>query len=186
MGYALLSARKILLTSRINSLNFQIMCLGEQMQANANTLSNMQRLMNASNNWNSIMNMWNNLSQIGNGNYAGYLSNMMGGCNGYGNMLGSYGNMMGNSGCGSCGSSMLSGLMGGLMGGLFGNSYSSPIIDNNWQQLFWPYAQMSMIDDDIECQKKQLETQLKVAEKELEAVEKAEESAIGRATPKYA
>ena len=174
MGYALLSARKILLTSRINSLNFQIMCLGEQMQANANTLSNMQRLMNASNNWNSIMNMWNNLSQIGNGNYAGYLSNMMGGCGGYGNMM---------SGCGN---SMLGNFMGGLMGGLFGNSYSSPIIDNNWQQLFWPYAQMSMIDDDIECQKKQLETQLKVAEKELEAVEKAEESAIGRATPKYA
>ena len=73
------------------------------------------------------------------------------------------------------------------MGGLFGSGYSSPAINNNdWQQLFWPYAQMAMMDDDIECQKKQLETQLQVATKELEAVEKAEESAIGRATPKYA
>ena len=171
MGYALLSARKIMLTSRINSLNFQIMCLGEQMQANANALSNMQRLMNANNNWNNIMNMANLLGSIGGCDFSSYLAASMGGC----------------SSSSSCGSGFLGGLLDGLgLGGLFGSSYSSPVISNDWQQLFWPYAQMSMIDDDIECQKKQLETQLQVATKELEAVEKAEESAIGRATPKYA
>ena len=180
MGYALMSARKISLTSKINRLNFQIMCLSQAMEANACKMQNLERLMNAQTNWNTIMQSYGLLGQVmNNGNLSQYLTNSMGGC---GNILGSgLNNLLG--GC----SSGLGSLIGGMMGGLFGNSYSSPMINTgNFMDLFWPYAQTSMIDDDIECQKKQLETQLQVATKELEAVEKAEESAIGRATPKYA
>ena len=167
MGYALMSARKIMLTSKINRLNFQIMCLSQAQESVSNNMNNLQRLMNMGNNWNNAMQQYSFMSQLmgGSSNFTNYLASMMGGgCSGL-------------SGC--------NGLMNS-MGGLFGSSYSSPMIGSDWSQLFWPYAQASMIEDDIETQKKQLETQLQVATKELEAVEKAEESAIGRATPKYA
>ncbi len=162
MGYALMSARKIALTSKINKLNFQIMCLSQGMESVSNTSNNLQRMMGASQNWNSIMQSYGMLSQVSamNANYGGYAM----GCGGSNGCMGGMGNM----------------------GGLFGNGMNSPVIGDDFMQYFWPLAQASMIENDLETQKKQLETQLQVATKELEAVEKAEEQAIGRATPKYA
>lgn len=43
MGYAIFAARKIMLTSRINNLNFRIMCLSQQQQSLADISSRMQQ-----------------------------------------------------------------------------------------------------------------------------------------------
>ena len=137
MGYAIMSARKILLTNRINRLNFQIMCLGEAQNSLSQQMNNYQRMMNYYNNKNGFMQMY--MQQIGINN----LQNGQGG-------------------------------------------YNFNFMNESFLPLFGQYATVSMVEDDIETQKKQLETQLQVATKELEAVEKAEEQAIGRATPKYA
>ena len=42
MGYAVFTARKLMLTSRINNLNFRLMCLSQQKQSLAQLSSTMQ------------------------------------------------------------------------------------------------------------------------------------------------
>ncbi len=137
MGYAIMSARKILLTNRINRLNFQIMCLGEAQNSLSQQMGNYQRMISYYNNQNSFAQSLAMLCGI---------TNMMSGQGGY----------------------------------------NFNFTGESFLPLFGQYATVAMVEDDIEAQKKQLETQLQVATKELEAVEKAEEQAIGRATPKYA
>ena len=138
--------------------------------------------------YNNIMNMGNLMSSIMGGSGCSKTNSM----NALAALLGGNGcNML--SGCGSSNGLeaaimnylMCNSGMGNMFGGLFGN-YTAMGYDNDFMQYFGPYAQTAMIENDIETQKKQLETQLQVAQKELESVEKAEEQAIGRATPKYA
>lgn len=143
MGYAIMSARKIMLTNRINTLNFQIMCLSETQTALSNVMNNYQRQMNMFDQFNS--------------------------------------NMMSLA--------TMSGVMGMFGGNCNGNKvqdFISHAYQSNFLPMFDKYATVNMIESDVETQKKQLETQLQAATKELEAVEKSEEQAIGRATPKYA
>ena len=45
--------------------------------------------------------------------------------------------------------------------------------------------QLSQMENALDIQRKSIETQLQAAQKDLESVEKAEESAIKNATPKY-
>ena len=50
MGYALMSARKIMLTNRVNQINFQLINLNQAKQSMANQSGNYQRLINLLNN----------------------------------------------------------------------------------------------------------------------------------------
>ena len=64
-------------------------------------------------------------------------------------------------------------------------SYKSPEYNGDWEQFFWPYAQCYMTESDIEAQKKQLQTQLQVAQAELKSVEQGKSKAIESSTVKY-
>ena len=175
MGYALMSARKVMLTSKINRLNFQLTCISQAYDAMASKMGNLQRLMNAYTNWNSTMQQANLLQMVGNnGNLQQVFANMIGGgCSGSNNYLSSL-----------CGGN--SGMMG-LLSGLFGSGYSAPTMgDETFMKMFWPYAQCQMIEDDLDAQKNMIQTQLKAAEEELKNVEQGEDAAIKRSTPKYA
>ena len=133
MGYAFLGSREILLTNRVNNLQYQLSQLEEAQSKLQNKMGNYQRLMNYATNQNNI---WDS-----------YL--------------------------------MQSYLNGGS------GSYNSPEYNGDWEQYFWPYAQCYMTESDIEAQKKQLQTQLQVAQAELKSVEQGKSKAIESSTVKY-
>lgn len=136
MGYALMSARKIMLTNRVSTINFQLMNLNQAKQAMSNQTGNLQRQMNAK----------NNLAQI---NY-------------YKDML------------------------RGFYGEDFQKYWSSQGYEDDYFKLYDKYAQVYLIESDIDAQIKQLETQLKAANEELKNLEEGEKNAISNGTPKYA
>lgn len=67
-------------------------------------------------------------------------------------------------------------------------TYEKTIADNEVEATMsnFDIAALQAKDDALDNQQKSIQTRLTAAQKELEAVEKAEESAIGNATPKYA
>lgn len=67
-------------------------------------------------------------------------------------------------------------------------TYEQTIADNEVEATMsnFDIAALQSKDDALDNQQKSIQTRLTAAQKELEAVEKAEESAIGNATPKYA
>ena len=67
-----------------------------------------------------------------------------------------------------------------------GNIYNSPELKSDWENYFWPYAQLQMVESDIDMQIKQLETQLQVARQELKNAQEAKKTDIENGTPKYA
>ena len=58
MGYAIFTARKLMLTNRVNQLNFRIMQLSQQQQTLANNAANMERSMA------SMKNLFSNIGNI--------------------------------------------------------------------------------------------------------------------------
>ena len=170
MGYAILSARKLLLNSKINSINFELMRISEE------------RL---------------NLQKYGASLADGYLDfkEMAGMPLGLRPFALQY---------------AMTGQIGALMGAQAdANMFMMQIQSNpQMQQYLNPYimnslfqkalkarlqearkaeeARIHVIESELDQKQKRLETQLNAANKELESVEKAEDAAIGRATPKYA
>lgn len=69
MGYALYSARKILLTNRINTLSFQQMCLSEMKTTMSNVLGNYQRQLSQYQSYGTIMQQLAQYIGLSNGNY---------------------------------------------------------------------------------------------------------------------
>lgn len=205
MGYVMFSARKQYLTSKINTINAQLTMLSEAQSAMQINQSNATRQRSAASMWDKLMNTYSVVSSAynaynkNNNNILGsMLSNMLGGSygNGYGN------NILSNMFGGGYGNNMLGSLMGGMLGNMFGGgnglgsmlsgvlgcggAYNAMPLTNDWLQYAPEFMQNSLIENDIDQQKTALETQLKVATKELESVEKAEDAAIQRSTPKYA
>lgn len=165
MGYAIFTARKLMLTNRINQVNFRIMQLSQQQQTLAKSAGDMER--NAS--WAKSM-----FGNIGN---AFTQSQQM----------------------------MSQQMMFGLMGG--GSKPSEADLQNifamNKQQqgmtMMFSYVGQMMdmqsqnelrnvkdMENQIELERKNLETQVKAMTAERESVEKAEDNEIKNSAPKFA
>ena len=173
MGYAIFTARKLMLTNRINQMNFRIMQLSQQQQTLADLAGQMERSIAARRNlFSNITNMFQmGMQQMQNANM--YQMGMQ--------QLGTTGQLDYSS-------------MGGLLGGFnMMNIMNNPltltlnyiqqqdqlISENNMRQVKEQESQ-------IELQRKSLETQLAAAQKELEKVEDAEQKNIDRSAPKFA
>lgn len=153
MGYAIFAARKLMLTNRVNNLNFRIMCLSQQQQSLADISGRMQQYFgmlstNASNDMMQQMMAMQSGQQFNSG------------------AMGAFGNLLG--------------MGGNMMAGMYNQQQQISAMS---QLMLKPVADA---ENQIECERKRLETQLAAAQKELEKVEQAEEKAIERSAPKYA
>lgn len=153
MGYAIFAARKIMLTSRINNLNWRIMCLSQQQQSLSDVSGRMQQ-------------------------YFGTMSMLMGNQNasiwqamGLGNQWNG-GNGLGSGTIAQNGMNFMNSM-----------SYEQMMLNMQSQMMLKPVADQ---ENQIELERKRLETQLQAATKELEKVEQAEEKQIESSAPKYA
>ena len=173
MGYAIFTARKLMLTNRINQMNFRIMQLSQQQQTLSDLAGQMERSLAARRNlFSNITNMFQmGMQQMQNAN--SYQLAMQ--------QLTTTGQLDYSS-------------MGGLLGG-----FNMMNIMNNPLTLTMNYIQqqdqlisennMRQVkeqENQIELQRKALETQLAAAQKELEKVEDAEQKNIDRSAPKFA
>ena len=163
MGYAVFTARKIMLNTQINNLQFRLMALSQQKQNLSQYSSNMQQ-------------------QFGN------MSMMLGsGMNGFGG--GIFGNMLGGLGMGLMGG--MSGMYGmGGMGNIFAQSaYNQATYMQQMQLSAMGQAMLkpvAMAETQIDNQMKTIETQLKAKQAELDKIEQAEDKAIEKSAPKFA
>ena len=175
MGYALLSARKILLTSRINQFNFALQRISEQ------------RL---------------ELHKYGTSLSDGYLSldemaGMPMSLRPFALQYAMQGHMGAMYGAMQDAQSMFNTYAFGPNGQQFQQfaAQQPNIMNTLFQQALKPRlaearkaeeARIHVIENELDMKQKKIETQLKAAEQEIQSVEKGEEAAIGRATPKYA
>ena len=165
MGYAVFTARKIMLNTQINNLQFRLMALSQQKQNLSQYSSNMQQ-------------------QFGN------MSMMLGsGMNGFGG--GIFGNMLGGLGMGLMGGmSGMAGMYGGGVGNIFAQSaYNQATYMQQMQLSAMGQAMLkpvAMAETQIDNQMKSIETQLKAKQAELDKVEEAEGKAIEKSAPKFA
>lgn len=176
MGYALLTARKILLTSKINSLNFALMRISQQRHE---LLEYGTALSDGYLDFNEMAGMPMQLRPFAlQYSMNGHMTAIMG-ANTDANMflpqvLGQYQNN-------PYGQQMASNPMA-IWNALFQKALDSRLKEAKKAE----EARMHVIENELDMKQKKIETQLKAAEQELQSVEKGEEAAIGRATPKYA
>ncbi len=162
MGYAIFAARKIMLTNRINNLNFRIMCLSQKQQTLSDIsgkmqsyFGQMQMMLGVQNSgFNNPMNQMMLMQQAG---------NMFSGGNGNNNAMGS----------------------------IFQSFQAQQQQQSMYQMMLSMQAEGMMApvaaeENQIEQERKRLETQVKAATAELEQVEKAEDDQIKKSAPKYA
>lgn len=174
MGYAIFTARKLMLTNRINQISFRIMQLTQQQQTLADNAAQKER---------AIANTRNLFSNIGNAFQMGMQMQQNAA------MQGLYQSIQQNGGTPDAASmnaigSMLNGgnnFMATPMG-MFMNIMNQSIEISSQNDL----RQVKEMENQIELQRKSLETQLNAAQKELEKVEQQEEKNIERSAPKFA
>lgn len=170
MGYAIFTARKLMLRNRINQINFRMMQLSQQQQTLADQAGRWER---------AIANTRTMFSNIGNMFQMGMNMAMQG------QMQGLQQNIL------SGGQMNMAGLGGMLNGGM--NFFATPMgsylnLMNqsvemaNQNQL----KQVKDMENQIELQMKSLETQVKAAAAEMEQVEKAEDNEIKKSAPQFA
>ena len=178
MGYAIFTARKLMLTNRVNQIQMRIMQLSQQQQTLSDNAGRLERAM---------ANTRNLFSNIGNAFQMGYtmqqqaisqsLIKAMQESNGdikdaaVQNALASMGSLLNG------GANFMSTPMG--LGLNMMNQSINVINESKMRQI-------KEMENQIELERKSLETQLAAAQKELESVEKAEEKAIDNAAPKFA
>ena len=153
MGYAIFAARKIMLTSRINNLNWRIMCLSQKQQSLSDISGRMQE-------------------------YFGTMSMALGKrCESIfkGQNLGAQWNNQNASELDELYSKSF------LYRDTFANMHAQ--LNAAQQIIMKPVAAQ---ENQIDLERKRLETQLQSASKELEAVEQQEKTEIDRSAPKYA
>ncbi len=175
MGYAIFTARKLMLTNRVNQLSMRIMQLTQQQQTLANSAANHER---------AIANMRSLFSNIGNIFQMGMTMQQ--------NVAMQALSKQVQAGGGNIDTATLNQLMGSYLNG-GANFMSTPagmaLTLMNQAIEVQEQGKMRQIKDmetQIELQRKSLETQLAAAQKELEAVEKQEEKEIERSAPKFA
>lgn len=179
MGYAIFTARKLMLTNRIAQLNFRRMQLSQQQQTLADNAAKLERaIANTKNLFSTIGNVFQMGMTMQQNTNMMLLSQQMQNTGGdfndpaikaqLGNMLGSYFN--GGNNFMSTGLGMTLGLM---------NQSIETVNASKLQHI-------KDLENQIELQAKSIETQLQAAQKELEAVEKQEEKECERSAPKFA
>ena len=175
MGYAIFTARKLMLTNRVNQLSMRIMQLTQQQQTLANSAANHER---------AIANMRTLFGNIGNIFQMGMTMQQ--------NVAMQALSKQVQAGGGNIDTATLNQLMGSYLNG-GANFMSTPagmaLTLMNQAIEVQEQGKMRQIKDmetQIELQRKSLETQLAAAQKELEAVEKQEEKEIERSAPKFA
>ena len=171
MGYAIFTARKLMLTNRINQLSARRMQLSQQQQTLSDQRSQLERAMAARKNiFSNIANMVQmGMQQAVNAQMKSMYDNVSSG------------------GQITMDPSQLSALLAGanamnhpLMGMVnFMQQNDQIIADNNFRQIKEQESQ-------IELQAKSIETQLKAAQAELQEVEKQEDANIKASAPKFA
>lgn len=175
MGYALLSARKLLLTNRINAFNYELIRLSQQKHE---------------------------LLQYGTGISDGYLDfEEMAGMpmcmRPFALQYAMVGQGQARMGAMADTDCMLAQMMSSPFAQNFENNPQALMAfqSNLFQQALKARlneakkaeeARIHVIENEIDMKQKRIETQLAAANSELQSVEKAEDAAIGRATPKYA
>lgn len=153
MGYAIFTVRKLMLTNRINRLNFRIMQLSQQQQTLADMSGRMQQQQAMQQNMMSLY--FNNMRN------QSIMASMQQNC---GQM-----NIMDSMAIQNYFNNMQMGT----------NQMMSMQNDGQLQNV-------AMQENQIELERKNLETQVKAATAELESVEKAEDSQIKASAPKFA
>ena len=174
MGYAIFTARKLMLTNRINQISFRIMQLTQQQQTLADNAARMER---------AIANTRNLFSSIGNAFQMGLQMQQQAAMQGFYQDIQANGGKIDQSSLGSIGS-----ILGGGMNfmstpmGMFMTLMNQSIEMTSQNEL----RNVKEMENQIELQRKSLETQLNAAQKELEKVEQAEDKNIERSAPKFA
>ena len=178
MGYAIFTARKLMLTNRVNQLQMRIMQLSQQQQTLSDNAGRLER---------ALANTRNLFSNIGNAFQMSFTMQQQAMSASLMKSLQESGGDMNSAGVQSALASMGSLLNGGAnfmstpMGiGLNMMNQSLNAINESKMR------QIKEMENQIELERKSLETQLAAAQKELESVEKAEEKAIDNAAPKFA
>lgn len=163
MGYAIFTARKLMLTNRINQINFRIMQLSQQQQTLAKAAGDMERNLSwAKNIFGSIGSMFTQGLQQ-NMNIAAYGMTQGGNTQALSDFLsGGYQAMQQST------------LMFSLVG---------QMVDAQSQNQLRNVKDM---ENQIELERKNLETQVKALTAERESVEKAEDNEIKNSAPKFA
>lgn len=163
MGYAIFTARKLMLTNRINQINFRIMQLSQQQQTLAKAAGDMERNLSWAKNL---------FSNIGNMFTQGLQQQM--------NMA-AYGLTQGGNTQEL--SSFLSGGYQAMQNSTMYFSLVGQMMDMSSQNQLRNVKDM---ENQIELERKSLETQVKALTAERESVEKAEDNEIKNSAPKFA
>ncbi len=157
MGYAIFTARKLMLTNRLSQLNFRIMQLSQQQQTLSQAAGDFERAMSAQKAY------FNNLGNQQMNIFMGMLQ---------GGQLNSNGNNANVN-------SIFQQIQEQIQKTYMTNSYFDALSQSKMQNI-------KNIEDQIEQEMKTLETQQKAVSTELKSVEDAESKAIENAAPKFA
>lgn len=172
MGYAIFTARKLMLTNRINQMNFRMMQLTQQQQTLADSAAKMEQAI--SNTKSLFSNIGNAVAmsqqQMGNALQYQMLQNLQKGQNVDPALVGRLGSMLGGGGFMNSNAGMALNLM----------NQSLELTSQN--QL----RQVKDMENSIELERKNLETQAKAMDAELKKVEEAEDKQIQNSAPKFA
>ncbi len=171
MGYAIFTARKLMLTNRISQLNFRRMQLSQQQQTLSDMAGQMQRAMAARKNlFSNIANMFQmGMQQMQNAAMQSLYQNVSSGgqINVDASQLGSL----------LAGANYMNHPIFGFINMMQQNDQM--IADNNFRKI-------QEQENQIELQAKSIETQLAAAQAELKAVEDQERKNIEASAPKFA
>lgn len=174
MGYAIFTARKLMLTNRVNQISFRIMQLTQQQQTLADNAAQKER---------AIANTRNLFSSIGNAFQMGMQMQTQAAMQNLNQSIQQNGGTPDASAMNAIGNILNGGnnFMATPMG-MFMNVMNQSIEMSSQNDL----RQVKEMENQIELQRKSLETQLNAAQKELEKVEQQEEKNIERSAPKFA
>lgn len=157
MGYAIFTARKLMLTNRLSQLNFRIMQLSQQQQTLSQAAGDFQRAMSAQKAY------FNNLGNQQMNIFTGMLQN--GQLNANGN------NTTANN--------IFQQIQEQIQKTYMTNSYFDFMSQARMQNI-------KNIEDQIEQERETLQTQATAVQHELDKVQEAEDKAIERSAPKFA
>ncbi len=157
MGYAIFTARKLMLTNRLSQLNFRIMQLSQQQQTLSQAAGDFQRAMSAQKAY------FNNLGNQQMNIFMGMLQN--GQLNANGN------NTTENN--------IFQQIQEQIQKTYMTNSYFDFMSQARMQNI-------KNIEDQIEQERETLQTQVKAVENELKTVQEGEDKALERSAPKFA
>lgn len=175
MGYAIFTARKLMLTNRVNQLSFRIMQLSQQQQTLSDNAGRLERAMASTRNL---------FSTIGNVFQMGMTMQQ--------NAMNKALMEQVQSSGGKFDPAIMQQMIGTYMNGGANFMATQPgMMLNFMNQTIEAVDQSKMqqikdMENQIELQRKSLETQLNAAQKELEKVEQQEDKEIERSAPKFA